>query len=83
MTGVQTCALPISVNYHLGKFFVSTFVFVVVAFINTFIPNMVFQVVSAVLGLIVVMFVYRDQVKYVFDLGVGLMKEVKERVVSR
>jgi len=29
------------------------------------------------------MFVYRDQVKYVFDLGVGLMKEVKERVVSR
>jgi len=44
---------------------------------------MVFQVVSAVLGLIVVMFVYRDQVKYVFDLGVGLMREVKERVTSR
>jgi len=27
--------------------------------------------------------VYRDQMKYVFDLGVGLMREVKERVVSR
>ncbi len=71
------------VNYHLGKFFISTFVFVVVAFINTFVPNMVFQVVSAVLGLVVVMFVYRDQVKYVFDLGIDLMKEVKDRVVSR
>ncbi|POZ92701.1 lipopolysaccharide biosynthesis protein [Petrotoga halophila] len=71
------------VNYHLGKFFISTFVFVIVAFINTFVINMVFQVVSAVLGLIVVMFVYRDQVKYVFDLGVDLMREVKERVASR
>jgi O-antigen/teichoic acid export membrane protein len=71
------------VNYHLGKFFISTFVFVIVAFINTFVPNMVFQVVSAVLGLVVVIFVYRDQVKYVFDLGVDLMREVKERVVSR
>ena len=71
------------VNYHLGKFFISTFVFVIVAFINTFVINMVFQVVSAVLGLIVVMLVYRDQVKYVFDLGVDLMREVKERVVSR
>jgi len=55
---------------------------VIVAFINTFVPNMVFQVVSAVLGLVVVMFVYRDQVKYVFDLGNDLMREVKERVVS-
>ncbi len=71
------------VNYHLRKFFISTFVFVVVAFINTFVINMAFQVVSAVLGLVVVMFVYREQVKYVFDLGVGLMREVKERVVSR
>lgn len=71
------------VNYHLAKFFISTFVFVIVAFINTFVINMGFQVVSAVLGLIVVMFVYRDQVKYVFDLGVGLMREVKERVASR
>ncbi|HBT50674.1 MAG TPA: polysaccharide biosynthesis protein [Petrotoga sp.] len=71
------------VNYHLGKFFISTLVFVIVAFINTFVINMVFQVVSAVLGLMVVMFVYRDQVKYVFDLGVDLMKEVKERVASR
>ena len=71
------------VNYHLAKFFISTFVFVIVAFINTFVINMVFQVVSAVLGLIVVMFVYREQVKYVFDLGVDLMREVKERVVSR
>jgi len=71
------------VNYHLGKFFISTFVFVIVAFINTFVPNLGFQVVSAVLGLVVVMFVYRDQVKYVFDLGVGLMREVKERVASR
>ena len=44
---------------------------------------MVFQVVSAVLGLVVVMFVYREQVKYVFNLGVGLVREVKERVVSR
>jgi O-antigen/teichoic acid export membrane protein len=71
------------VNYHLGKFFISTFVFVIVAFINTFVINMVFQVVSAVLGLVVVMFVYRDQVKYVFDLGVDLMREVKKKVVSR
>jgi O-antigen/teichoic acid export membrane protein len=71
------------VNYHLAKFFISTFIFVIVAFVNTFVPNMVYQVVSAVLGLIVVMFVYREQVKYVFDLGVGLMREVKERVVSR
>ncbi|WP_233186833.1 oligosaccharide flippase family protein [Petrotoga sp. SL27] len=71
------------VNYHLGKFFISTFVFVIVAFINTFVSNMFFQIVSAVLGLMVVMFVYRNQVKYLFNLGVGLMREVKERVVSR
>jgi len=71
------------VNHHLGKFFLSTSVFVVVAFINTFVSNMVFQVVSAVLGLIVVMFVYRDQVKYVFDLGIELIRDVRRKVVSR
>lgn len=71
------------VNYHLDKFFISTLVFVIVAFTNTFVPNMVFQVVSAILGLIAVMLVYRDQVKYVFDLGIDLMREVKEKVASK
>ena len=64
------------VNYHLGKFFTATVVFVIVAFINTFIGNAVCQVLSAVVGLVIVMLVYNTEVKYALDLVIDELKRV-------
>ncbi|PNR93207.1 lipopolysaccharide biosynthesis protein [Petrotoga sp. 9PWA.NaAc.5.4] len=71
------------VNYHLGKFFTATIVFVIVAFINTFIGNLVWQVLSAVVGLVIVLLVYNTEVKYVLDLVVDELKRVKNKVTNR
>jgi len=64
------------VNYHLGKFFTATVVFVIVAFINTFVGNLVWQVLSAVVGLVIVMLVYNTEVKYALDLVIDELKRV-------
>ena len=59
------------VNYHLDKFFSATLIFVVVAFINTFVRNTVWQILSAVCGLIFVLAIYNNEVRYMFDLVLG------------
>ncbi len=64
------------VNYHLGKFFTATVVFVIVAFINTFVGNLVWQVLSAVIGLVIVLLVYNTEVKYALDLVIDELKRV-------
>ncbi|HHY00621.1 MAG TPA: oligosaccharide flippase family protein [Methanothermobacter sp.] len=59
------------VNYHLDKFFSATLIFVVVAFINTFVRNTVWQILSAVCGLIFVLAIYNNEVRYMLDLVLG------------
>ena len=71
------------VNYHLGKFFTATVVFVIVAFINTFIGNVIWQVLSAVVGLVIVLLVYNTEVKYALDLVVDELKRLKKKVANR
>jgi len=71
------------VNYHLGKFYFSTVVFVVVAFINTFVNSLFLQVLSAVIGLILVLIVYREQVRYVFDFAIEELKKLKNKVANK
>ncbi|CEP78303.1 lipopolysaccharide biosynthesis protein [Defluviitoga tunisiensis] len=71
------------VNYHLGKFFSATAVFVIVAFINTFVGNVVWQISSALIGLILILLVYNNEVRYVFDLVVDALKRVKNKVVNK
>jgi O-antigen/teichoic acid export membrane protein len=65
------------VNYHLGKFYFSTVIFVAVAFINTFVNTLFLQVLSAVIGLILVLIVYREQVRYVFGFAIEELKRLK------
>ena len=43
---------------------------VIVAFINTFVGNLVWQVLSAVIGLVTTLLVYKAEVKYVLDIVV-------------
>jgi len=71
------------VNYHLGKFYFSTVVFVVVAFINTFVNILFLQVLSAVIGLILVLIVYREQVRYVLDFAIEELKKLKNKVANK
>ena len=71
------------VNYHLGKFYFSTVIFVVVAFINTFVNTLFLQVLSAVIGLIMVLIVYREQVRYVFDFAIEELKRLKNKVANK
>ena len=71
------------VNYHLGKFYFSTVIFVVVAFINTFVNSLFLQVLSAVIGLILVLIVYREQVRYVLDFAIEELKRLKNKVANK
>ena len=71
------------VNYHLGKFYFSTVIFVVVAFINTFVNTLFLQVLSAVIGLILVLIVYREQVRYVLDFAIEELKRLKNKVANK
>jgi len=71
------------VNYHLGKFYFSTVIFVVVAFINTFVNSLFLQVLSALIGLILVLIVYREQVRYVFDFAIEELKRLKNKVANK
>jgi len=71
------------VNYHLGKFYFSTVVFVFVAFINTFVNSLFLQVLSAVIGLILVLIVYREQVRYVLDFAIEELKKLKNKVANK
>ena len=64
------------VDYHLKKFFSATFVFVVVAFINTFTGNTVWQILSAVCGLIFVLVIYNNEVRYMFNLVLGELRRI-------
>lgn len=64
------------VDYHLKKFFSATFVFVVVAFINTFTGNTIWQILSAVCGLIFVLVIYNNEVKYMFSLVLGELRRI-------
>ena len=72
-----------NVNYHLGKFYFSTVIFVVVAFINTFVNSLFLQVFSAVIGLILVLIVYREQVRYVLDFAIEELKRLKNKVANK
>ncbi len=71
------------VNYHLGKFYFSTVIFVVVAFINTFVNSLFLQVLSAVIGLIVVFIVYSEQVRYVLDFAIEELKRLNNKVANK
>jgi len=70
------------VNYHLGKFRFSTVIFVVVAFINTFVNSLFLQILSAMIGLILVLIVYCEQVRYVFDFAIEELKRLKNKVIN-
>ena len=68
------------VNYHLGKFYISTFVFLVVSFINTFIPIIYLQVISAVVGFVIICYLYKDQIFYLLNItkeGVDTLRKTK------
>lgn len=71
------------VNYHLGKFWFSTAIFVVVAFINTFVNSLFLQVFSAVIGLILILIVYREQVRYVFGSATEELKMLKNKAANK
>lgn len=68
------------VNYNLNKFYSCTFLFVVVAFINTFVSNLLWQVISAVFGLVFVIITYGKEVMYIFGLSVGELKGVVRNI---
>ena len=55
------------VDYHLNKFYTCAFIFLIVAFINTFVPYLLLQIISAIIGLIIVLFVYKEQIIYLFN----------------
>ena len=71
------------VDYHLGKFYFSTVIFVLAAFINTFVNSLFLQVSSAVIGLILVLIIYREQVRYVFDFAIEELKRLKNKVANK
>ena len=71
------------VNYHLGKFYSATIIFVAVAFINTFVDILSVQVVSAVIGFILITVIYKDQIKYAISLIIDELKRVKNKVANR
>jgi len=71
------------INYHLGKFFSATAIFVVVAFINTFAGSLVWQILSSLVGLILIVLVYSNEVRYVLDLVVDELRRVKNKASKK
>ena len=71
------------INYHLGKFFSATAIFVVVAFINTFAGSFVWQISSSLVGLILIVLVYSNEVRYVLDLVVDELKRAKGKASKK
>jgi len=71
------------VNYHLGKFYSATIIFVVVAFINTFVNILFLQVVSAIIGFILITIIYKDQIKYATNLIINELKGIKKKATNK
>jgi len=71
------------INYHLGKFFSATAIFVVLAFINTFAGSLVWQILSSLVGLILIVLVYSNEVRYVLDLVVDELRRVKNKASKK
>jgi O-antigen/teichoic acid export membrane protein len=70
------------VNYHLSKFYISTFVFLLVSCINTFIPIIYLQVISAVVGFVIICYLYKDQIFYLLNItkaGVDKVRKSKTK----
>jgi O-antigen/teichoic acid export membrane protein len=68
------------VNYHLSKFYISTLIFLIVSFINTFIPILYLQILSAVIGFLIVFYIYKDQFFYLLNItkdGITKIRKTK------
>lgn len=68
------------VNYHLSKFYITTFIFIAVSFINTFIPILYIQVLSAIIGFLIIFYIYKNQYYYLINLakdGVSKIRNTK------
>ena len=71
------------VNYHLGKFYSATIIFVIVAFINTFVDILSVQIVSAIIGFILITIIYKDQIKYAISLIINELKGIKKKATNK
>ena len=67
------------VDYDLARYFLATTIFVIIAFINTFIGSMILQVGSSVVGLIIIVMIYKREIKHIFNIG----KTEIENIVSK
>ena len=67
------------VDYDFARYFLATTIFVIIAFINTFIGSMILQVGSSVVGLIIIVMIYKREIKHIFNIG----KTEIENIVSK
>jgi O-antigen/teichoic acid export membrane protein len=62
-------------EYGLLKFSLSTFIFILAAFLNTFSENMSFNLISAGIGMLFIILIYKDQIKDFYMIGKDLLSE--------
>ncbi len=68
------------VNYHLDRFYCSTMIFIITAFINTFNETELWQVFSAILGLVITSAIYKNELRYIFQL---VYEELRNRISKK
>lgn len=73
-TLISTSIYP--VDYSLKRFTLGTIVLFIVSLINTFSGILLIEQVSAIIGGVIIGFVYRNEISYTYKTVVGIYKEV-------